>query len=93
MSDATAYERFRALHERPEAFVMPNAWDGASAVLLKRAGFEALGTSSIAIAFAMGRHDGAHDPAKTVSHEHRGVHGKGAENLRQRHSVRVLFQC
>jgi len=60
MSDATAYERFRALHERPEAFVMPNAWDGASAVLLKRAGFEALGTSSIAIAFAMGRHDGAH---------------------------------
>jgi 2-methylisocitrate lyase-like PEP mutase family enzyme len=60
MSDATAYERFRALHERPEAFVMPNAWDGASAVLLKRAGFEALGTSSIAIAFAMGRQDGAH---------------------------------
>ncbi len=39
---------------------MPNAWDGASAVLLKRSGFEALGTSSIAIAFAMGRHDGAH---------------------------------
>lgn len=60
MSAATAYERFRALHERPEAFVMPNAWDGASAVLLKRAGFEALGTSSIAIAFAMGRHDGLH---------------------------------
>ena len=60
MSDGTAYEHFRALHERPEAFVMPNAWDGASAVLLKRAGFEALGTSSIAIAFAMGRQDGAH---------------------------------
>ena len=38
-----AYARFRALHERPGAFVMPNAWDGASAVLLKEAGFEALG--------------------------------------------------
>jgi 2-methylisocitrate lyase-like PEP mutase family enzyme len=56
----TAYERFRALHERPGAFIMPNAWDGASAVLLARAGFEALGSSSIAIAFALGRQDGAH---------------------------------
>ena len=55
-----AYERFRALHDRPGIFVMPNAWDGASAVLLKRAGFEALGSSSLAIAFALGRQDGRH---------------------------------
>ena len=54
------YERFRALHERPEPLVMPNAWDGASAVLLKREGFQALGTTSLAIAFALGRQDGAH---------------------------------
>jgi 2-methylisocitrate lyase-like PEP mutase family enzyme len=60
MSEATPYERFRALHERPGAFVMPNAWDGASAVLLKRAGFEALGSSSLAIAASMGRQDGRH---------------------------------
>jgi 2-methylisocitrate lyase-like PEP mutase family enzyme len=60
MTDATAYQAFRALHERSSAFIMPNAWDGASAVLLKRAGFEALGSSSLAIAFAMGRQDGAH---------------------------------
>ena len=60
MSIANAYERFRALHDRPGAFVMPNAWDGASAVLLERAGFEALGSSSFAIAAAMGRQDGAH---------------------------------
>src|SRR5579863_8836578 len=60
----TAYERFRALHERPEAFVMPNAWDGASAVLLKRAGFEALGSSSIAIAFGLGRQDGRHEVSR-----------------------------
>jgi 2-methylisocitrate lyase-like PEP mutase family enzyme len=59
MTVASAYERFRALHERPGAFVMPNAWDGASAALLKRAGFEALGSSSFAIAAAMGRQDGA----------------------------------
>ena len=54
------YERFRALHERKEAFVMPNAWDGVSALLLKRAGFEALGSTSAAIAFALGRQDGQH---------------------------------
>jgi 2-methylisocitrate lyase-like PEP mutase family enzyme len=55
-----AYERFRALHEGPGAFIMPNPWDGASALLLKRAGFQALGSSSIAIAFALGRPDGRH---------------------------------
>jgi 2-methylisocitrate lyase-like PEP mutase family enzyme len=55
-----AYERFAALHDGRDAFVMPNAWDGASAVLLREAGFAALGTTSLGIAFAMGRADGAH---------------------------------
>ncbi len=54
------YERFRALHEAPDAFIMPNAFDGASALLLKREGFLALGSTSVAIAFALGRPDGAH---------------------------------
>ncbi len=57
MTKTTAYEQFRLLHERPGAFVMPNAWDGGSAVLLKRAGFEALGSSSFAVAAALGRQD------------------------------------
>jgi len=39
---------------------MPNAWDGVSALLLARAGFEALGSTSAGIAFALGRHDGRH---------------------------------
>ena len=39
---------------------MPNAWDGASAALLKRAGFRALGSTSLAIAFGLGRQDGRH---------------------------------
>ena len=43
VSQELSYGRFRALHERPGAFVMPNAWDGASALLLHRAGFAALG--------------------------------------------------
>lgn len=67
MNDRSAYERFRELHERPGAFIMPNAWDGASAVLLKRAGFEALGSSSIAIAFALGRQDGRHAVSREVA--------------------------
>jgi 2-methylisocitrate lyase-like PEP mutase family enzyme len=58
--NTAAYERFRALHEGTEAFVMPNAWDGASAVLLKRAGFEALGSTSLGLAFSLGRQDGRH---------------------------------
>jgi len=39
---------------------MPNAWDGASAALLKRAGFEALGSTSLGLAFSLGRQDGRH---------------------------------
>ena len=59
MSQVEAYESFKALHEGDEAFIMPNAWDGASAVLLKRAGFKALGSTSAAIAFGLGKPDGA----------------------------------
>jgi 2-methylisocitrate lyase-like PEP mutase family enzyme len=54
------YERFLALHQRPQGFVMPNAWDAISALLLKEAGFEAIGTSSAALAAALGRIDGRH---------------------------------
>jgi len=58
------YEQFLALHQGSEAFIMPNPWDGASAVLLKRAGFAALGSSSIAIASALGRRDGRHEVSR-----------------------------
>jgi 2-methylisocitrate lyase-like PEP mutase family enzyme len=56
----TPYEKFRSLHQRSQAFVMPNAWDATSAVLLKRAGFEALGSTSLGLAFSVGRQDGRH---------------------------------
>jgi 2-methylisocitrate lyase-like PEP mutase family enzyme len=59
-SQSELYHRFRALHEQEGGFIMPNAWDGTSALLLKQAGFHALGTSSAAVAFAMGRLDGQH---------------------------------
>ncbi|MFC5865364.1 isocitrate lyase/phosphoenolpyruvate mutase family protein [Acidicapsa dinghuensis] len=59
-SQSELYERFLNLHLQPNGFVMPNAWDGLSSLLLKDAGFQALGTSSAALAFALGRLDGRH---------------------------------
>jgi 2-methylisocitrate lyase-like PEP mutase family enzyme len=50
--------RFRALHEGPGVFIIPNPWDTISARLLTGLGFEALATSSAAAAAAMGRRDG-----------------------------------
>ena len=50
--------RFRALHEGPGAFVMPNPWDIGSSRLLAGLGFRALATSSAASACAIGRRDG-----------------------------------
>jgi 2-methylisocitrate lyase-like PEP mutase family enzyme len=60
MKQPELYERFLALHQREGGFIMPNPWDGTSALLMKAAGFEALGTSSAAIASALGRLDGRH---------------------------------
>ncbi len=52
-------ERFRALHGRPGAFVIPNPWDAGTARILERLGFEALTTTSAGLAFTLGRPDGA----------------------------------
>ena len=60
MKQAELYERFLALHQQEGGFIMPNAWDGASALILKNAGFAALGTSSAALAASLGRLDGRH---------------------------------
>jgi 2-methylisocitrate lyase-like PEP mutase family enzyme len=65
MVSGSAYERFLALHAGPEPFIMPNAWDGASARLLRRAGFAALGSSSYAIAASLG----LADTARAISRE------------------------
>jgi 2-methylisocitrate lyase-like PEP mutase family enzyme len=72
MKQPELYERFLALHKREGGFIMPNPWDGTSALLLKEAGFEALGTSSAALAAAMGRIDGQH----AVSREEHIAHAK-----------------
>jgi len=60
MTQAEHYEQFLNMHQQSEAFVMPNVWDGLSALIFKHAGFAALATSSAALAFALGRPDGRH---------------------------------
>jgi len=50
-------ETFRALHAKAPGFIMPNAWDAGSAVILAAEGFKALGTTSAGIAFSLGKAD------------------------------------
>jgi len=61
---------FRALHERDKLFVMPNPWDAGTARLLADLGFEALATSSAALAWTLGRPDatGAVSREDAVAH-------------------------
>ena len=49
---------FRALHERPGIFIMPNPWDAGTAKLLASLAFEALATTSLGFASSRGRVDG-----------------------------------
>jgi 2-methylisocitrate lyase-like PEP mutase family enzyme len=64
--------RFRALHERPDVFVIPNVWDGASACVMKGLRFEALATSSSACAATLGKLDGGITRAEALAHA-RGI--------------------
>jgi 2-methylisocitrate lyase-like PEP mutase family enzyme len=47
-------ELFRALHQRPGAFIIPNPWDAGTAKLLAAMGFEALATTSLGLANTLG---------------------------------------
>src|SRR5579864_823298 len=60
--------RFRALHDGPGAFVIPNPWDIASARVLAGLGFQALATSSAASANALGRRDGGLSQDEALAH-------------------------
>jgi 2-methylisocitrate lyase-like PEP mutase family enzyme len=55
MSDPA--KSFRALNQRAGLFVMPNPWDAGTAKLLADFGFEAIATSSAALAWTMAKPD------------------------------------
>jgi 2-methylisocitrate lyase-like PEP mutase family enzyme len=60
--------RFRALHDGPGIFVIPNPWDIGSARILAGLGFQALATSSAASACALGRRDGGLTRDEALGH-------------------------
>lgn len=51
---------FRALHRPGDPFILANAWDAGSAKMLAALGAPAIGTSSAAHAFTLGRPDMGH---------------------------------
>jgi 2-methylisocitrate lyase-like PEP mutase family enzyme len=51
-------ELFRNLHRTPPILVLPNAWDVASARIFEIDGFQAIATSSAAVAATLGYPDG-----------------------------------
>ena len=57
MDQDTKFKKFGALHQRPQAFVIANAWDAGTARLLDCLGFEALATTSAGYAFSTGQRD------------------------------------
>src|SRR5580704_13209966 len=58
---------FRALHERPGAFIIPNPWEAGTARLLASAGFEALATTSLGLANMLGRADSTVSRAEVIA--------------------------
>jgi 2-methylisocitrate lyase-like PEP mutase family enzyme len=58
MNDDRAH-RFERLHRDGNCFIMANAWNAGSAVILEQAGFEAIGTTSAGIAYSHGLADAA----------------------------------
>ena len=61
-------DRFRALHDGPGVFVIPNPWDTGSARMLAGLGFQALATSSAVSAAALGKRDGQLTREEALAH-------------------------
>jgi 2-methylisocitrate lyase-like PEP mutase family enzyme len=57
---------FADLHRPGAPLLLPNAWDHASAAALAKAGFSAIGTTSLGVAAALGLRDGAAETAEAT---------------------------
>lgn len=55
-------ERFRALHDRTQVLLLPNAWDAGSARAFADLGFAAIATTSGGVAWSLGYADGEQMP-------------------------------
>ena len=68
MTAAEKASRFRALHERAGAFIIPNPWDSGTARVLAAMGFEALATTSAGHAFSLGLPEGVLTRDQALQH-------------------------
>lgn len=59
---------FRMLHEKPDAFIIPNPWDVGTARILASMGFPALATTSAGMAFSLGVLEGAVSRSEALDH-------------------------
>lgn len=59
---SSQFQKFKALHKAEKLFVLPNAWDARSAQLFEENKYSAVGTSSAAVAIALGYQDGEEMP-------------------------------
>lgn len=66
--EAAKANKFRELHTRDRAFIIPNPWDIGSARILEHLGFEALATTSMGYAFSRGRRDGSLNRDETLAY-------------------------
>jgi 2-methylisocitrate lyase-like PEP mutase family enzyme len=71
MSDSASL--FRALHQRGGLFVMPNPWDAGTAKLLADFGFEAIATSSAALAWTLAKPDASGGVTRDIAIAHAKV--------------------
>ncbi len=58
---------FRDLH-RGGCFVIPNPWDGRTAIHMARVGFQALASTSAGAAWALGKEDGEMEVEEVLAH-------------------------
>lgn len=61
-----SFNKFKKLHHQDQALVLGNVWDAQSAKLAEQAGFQALGSSSHAIANSLGYEDGEQIPVEEL---------------------------
>jgi 2-methylisocitrate lyase-like PEP mutase family enzyme len=68
MTQSEKAATFRALHDGPGAFILPNPWDVGTAKMLANIGFNALATTSAGHAFSLGRADNTLGRDLTLAH-------------------------
>jgi len=68
LTQAEKGKKFRLLHQRVGAFIIPNPWDIGTARLLAQLGFEALASTSAGYAFSVGQRDNTIGRDRMMTH-------------------------